>query len=83
MAEKQPEKKKDGKENKGPNFGDLARRVGELEAKMAELASPVVDCGFCSGKGFELTSKGKPRKDDNDNLVACRVCGGRGKVRAK
>lgn len=83
MAEKQTEKKKEGQENKGHNFGDLARRVGELETKVAELASPLVDCGFCSGKGYELTAKGKPRKDDNDNLVVCRVCGGRSKVRIK
>lgn len=80
MAEKEVQGKK---QNQGHNIGDLVRRIGELEAKVAELSAPISDCAFCAGSGYEPTNKGKPRKDDNDNLVACRICGGRGKVRVK
>ncbi len=77
MAEDSGENRKQGR---GHNIGELVRRLGELESKVASMASPIIKCAFCKGTGREPDANGEPKKDDNDNLMLCRVCNGHGKI---
>ncbi len=71
----------ENKDKKQANFGELARRVSELEKAVKAGQSSVVDCAFCAASGREPGGDGRPLLDDNERYVPCAVCKGRGRVR--